>query len=509
MVLTMKTTTLWFFGIVLCSSALLAPPGPRFIAKELLGRPTNVSVTVSVMAEKNIEVYFEYGTTSGSYTGKTATVRAAGNTQIEAIIGELQPDTAYYYRMRYREPGSGAFADGGEHFFHTARPRGAAFTFAVQADPHLDDGSDPVVYKETLQNELQAKPDFLIDLGDTFMSDKLPDPTYDAIVKRHLLARSYYELVCHSVPLFLALGNHEGETGRRLDGTPNNLAVWAAKARKLYYPNPEPDSFYTGSSKVEEFVGLRQNYYAWEWGDALFVVLDPFWYSTGGGRQNGDNWYWTLGRDQYNWLKQTLEASKSKFKFVFAHHLIGGLNLDGVARGGIEGVPYFEWGGHNADGTWGFNEKRPGWDLPIHQLLVKNNVTIFFHGHDHMYAKQDLDGIVYQEVPQPSHGASRGGGRTGQYGYTHGKILSGSGYMRVMVSPSKVDVNYIRSASGRPGGEIADTYALNARAGNTSVSPTTMPGSNVDPVPVADQGQPNRRRKGPPLGQAPPPAETK
>ena len=35
-------------------------------------------------------------------------------------------------------------------------------------------------------------------------------------------------------------------------------------------------------------------------------------------------------------------------------------------------------------------------------LLVANKVNIVFHGHDHLFVKQDLDGIVYQEVPQPS-----------------------------------------------------------------------------------------------------------
>jgi hypothetical protein len=40
--------------------------------------------------------------------------------------------------------------------------------------------------------------------------------------------------------------------------------------------------------------------------------------------------------------------------------------------------------------------------MPIHQLLVRNKVAAVFHGHDHLFAKQDLDGIVYQEVPQPS-----------------------------------------------------------------------------------------------------------
>ena len=33
---------------------------------------------------------------------------------------------------------------------------------------------------------------------------------------------------------------------------------------------------------------------------------------------------------------------------------------------------------------------------------ILNNASIYFHGHDHCFAKQAKDGIVYQEVPQPS-----------------------------------------------------------------------------------------------------------
>ena len=48
--------------------------------------------------------------------------------------------------------------------------------------------------------------------------------------------------------------------------------------RKTYFPNPQPDGFYSGNTAVEKFVGLRENYYAWTLGNALFVVLDPYWY---------------------------------------------------------------------------------------------------------------------------------------------------------------------------------------------------------------------------------------
>lgn len=202
----------------------------------------------------------------------------------------------------------------------------------------------------------------------------------------------------HSVPVFLVNGNHEGEAGWLSTGTGQDITVWTTHARQQYYLNPAADDFYSGDTTDERFVGLRAAWYAWQWGDALFVVLDPFWYSTV--KSNTDGWVITLGETQYRWLAQILADSQAKFKFVFIHNLVGG--LDGQMRGGIEAAPYFEWGGLNADGSYGFDQKRPGWGRPIHQILVESGVTAVFHGHDHLYDKQDLDGIVYQEVPQPS-----------------------------------------------------------------------------------------------------------
>ena len=37
--------------------------------------------------------------------------------------------------------------------------------------------------------------------------------------------------------------------------------------------------FYSGNIEVESDQISRQNYYAFEWGDVLFVTLDVFWYS--------------------------------------------------------------------------------------------------------------------------------------------------------------------------------------------------------------------------------------
>ena len=40
--------------------------------------------------------------------------------------------------------------------------------------------------------------------------------------------------------------------------------------------------------------------------------------------------------------------------------------------------------------------------MPLHQLMVDNGVSAYFHGHDHQYVYETRDGIVYQEVPSPS-----------------------------------------------------------------------------------------------------------
>jgi hypothetical protein len=217
------------------------------------------------------------------------------------------------------------------------------------------------------------------------------------------------------------------------------MPLWSIGMRKKYFPNPEPGGIYSGNAKPEEGVGMLEDFYAFEWGSALFVVLDPFWFTRG--RKGEDNWSMTLGEAQYRWLTKTLEASKAPFKFVFVHHLVGGLGKD--VRGGVKPAPFMEWGGKNADGSDGFKQHRPGWQLPIHQLFVKTGVSIVFHGHDHLFVKEELDGIIYQEVPQPGH--PNGGTRSAEeYGYT-GTILGSSGHVRVTVGPNEAKVDYVRS----------------------------------------------------------------
>ncbi len=462
---------------------------PVFVCSELLGRPTDRSIALNLCVDRDAELFVEYGNQPSRYDHQTLIQSLRASTPATLLIDSLSSNTRYYYRVRYRSIGSQEFLAREEHAWHTARPRGRPFAFAVEADPHMDTSTNSGLYERTLRNILSSGPDFLIDLGDTFMSDKLPDMSPQYILSRHLLLRSLFDTLGHSVPLMLVLGNHEGEAGWYLDGTPDNVAIWAANTRMSLYPNPLPEGFYNGNTTPEQYVGLRQNYYAWEWGDALFVVLDPYWYTMRKPGTTKNNWDWTLGPTQYDWFKATLERSSAQFKFVFSHQIVGGNDLEG--RGGIEAVPYYEMGGLNADGTPGFASHRPGWPAPLHQLMVENHVTAFFHGHDHVFVKQELDGIVYQELPQPGYfdfsNPEMSYANTklaAKYGYTHGTILSSSGFLRVTVMDTVSTVDYVRSYlpehenSQRHNGEVAYSYVLRPSAVTGGVrQPASIPGS--------------------------------
>lgn len=412
-----------------------------FVLNELLGKPSDKSVAINMLAEMDTEVFVEYGKLENSYNYSTQVYSFAANDPIEIELNDLEENTKYYYRIKYKIKGYNQFLERKPASFHTKRKSGESFTFSVHADPHLDYSSNYITYINALNNTLKSNPDFMIDLGDNFMTDKLKVKSFENIKERMFLLRHYYEKISNFVPIFLVIGNHEAENGWELNSNEDNIAITNTKLRKQYYPNPIPNDFYSGDATEYNIIGLRESYYSWTWGDALFVCIDPYWNTLKKPGMTKNSWDWTLGKQQYDWLKSTLKNSNAKYKFVFSHQLVGG---DTEGRGGVEYVPYFEMGGNNLDGTNGFPFNRLNWELPIHQLFVEYGVNIFFHGHDHLYIRQELDGVVYQLVPQPSLYNYTGIEQAASYGYK-GKIIPNSGHLNIHVDVDSCRIDYIRS----------------------------------------------------------------
>ena len=441
-----------------------------FAGTWVMGSPTAEGVTFNVHSSDQAGlVAIDYGINSLQYTQQLQAAALEIDKPLEFRLQNLKPGTRYFYRLLFQSSTNKQWTATPEYEFQTAKQAGQSFVFAIQGDSHperLKTQFDADLYKRTLLRAAADKPDFYILSGDDFSVDTLNPATITAsqVRERYTLQRPYLTLIGRTSPLFLVNGNHEQAARYLLDGTPNNVAVWAQNARNSLYSQPAPDNFYAGNLTQVPFIGLLRNYFAWTWGDALFVVIDPYWESPvavdnqfGGLSKRQSMWDVSHGDAQYNWLKRTLEQSKAKYKFVFAHHVMG------TGRGGIELAKLWEWGGEGQTGQFDFATQRPSWTTPIHQLMAANKVSIFFQGHDHIWVRQKLDGVTYQTISQP---ADPNYTLWNSDAYITGDKFPNTGYTRVSVSPNQVKVDYVRTylqkdeGPGKVHGEVAFSYTL-------------------------------------------------
>ena len=420
----------------------------HFFAKQQLDDIVYQTVPQPSHPGDRVNTAAEYGYTSGDIVGGSGYVRvtvAPSGSYVEFV--KYDGTVAYTYSLGQGVASSQAAA--------SQTGDAGAFSFGVQGDSHPERAGkmfSPDLYTITMRNANAASPAFYFLLGDDFSIEKLIETntctqaTVDAVYAQQ---KQYTDLLV--APKYLVNGNHEQEAKYLLDGTSTNPAILARNAREKYFDSP----------------GAETGYYSFTHGDTLFVVIDFYWHSNipvdntagakSGEKKQRDLWSVTLGDTQYQWFKNTLESSSAKYKFVFAHHVLG------TGRGGVENASLYEWGGYNQKGVWEFDTKRPGWELPIHQLMAKNGVTIFFQGHDHLFAKQERDGVIYQSVPNPADDTYTAFNREA---YRSGDVLPNSGFLNVSVTPSQVKVDYVQSflpkdkSGQRKNGNVGYSYTV-------------------------------------------------
>ena len=461
------------------SKAFGLDPG---LSNIILGRPTDTSIAISILSAEAQMVYVEYGISKSSLSKKTGTVSLLAGTPLVVELTGLKANTKNYYRLKYKKASESTYSMGKVYSFSTAKTVGKTFSFSVQGDTHPERAGkmfNADLYSVMMGNVASQQPDFHILLGDDFSIDPLIDKgqanksNVENIYRTH---RNWLAIAGATVPIFLVNGNHEQAAAYLLDGTATNPAVLAGNARLKYYPLPAPNKFYSGDTNQVPNVGLPRDYYSWTWGDALFVSIDPYWHSKqavdnvagvatdstdksngkgGGSGKTSNLWDVGIGDDQYAWLKKTLETSKAKYKFVFAHHVLG------TGRGAVEVSTNYEWGGKDPKGVSTFAKERPNWELPIHDLMVKNGVSIFFQGHDHIFVTQERDGLIYQSMPNPADDTFS---MFNENAYITGTKAPNSGHVRVLISPSEAKVEYYLAArpqdSNRKNLQLAHSYSV-------------------------------------------------
>jgi 3',5'-cyclic AMP phosphodiesterase CpdA len=339
-------------------------------------------------------------------------------------VGELTANTKYSFDVY--EIG----ADGMERTLSTtvattARAKGESFTFALISDTHI--GADlsysnqgtPEVLRLVASQIAKAQPDFVINLGDVLDFHQYgfndPPPSGEVTSQAYRNYRALISETSAGAAHFGVVGNWDGESGHY---TAQEIA-WSRAARKLYMPNPTPSTYPEGG-------GVEQDYYAFTWGDALFVVLNVMTYtptahllsSSAAGLPDD----WTLGQAQFDWLQATLKDSKAKWKFTFIHHTVGGKAADDI---------------NSAYGRGGGQAAYIGEQALVHQMLREYGVQIFFYGHDHVFADMVVDGVHYT---MPSCAGAPWPFDKSITGYEQSWLTPGWGH--VEVSPERVHVQF-------------------------------------------------------------------
>ena len=163
----------------------------------LKGSPGATSAVISVTALEDVKFYIEYGYASGSYSLKSPLFTVKKNSVTFVPLSNLRSLTKVFYRVRYQTVGGKSFLVKTGASFTTAASLAKSVnpTFAIQADPHMDENSDENVYKGTLRQVVAASPAFLMDLGDIFMVDKLSNKSEANIRARYELMKGYYSIL--------------------------------------------------------------------------------------------------------------------------------------------------------------------------------------------------------------------------------------------------------------------------------------------------------------------------
>ena len=347
----------------------------------------------------------------------------------------LGPGVRYEYEIL--APGASEYTPLYSGSVVTQRQAGDSYTFALITDSHI--GADLTFWNQGNPNTLKTvsaevgadSPDFIVNLGDMldFHEFGFNDPPPDGSITRlaYLNYRTLLGDALGRAAHFATIGNWEGENGCY---TAEEIAR-SRQQRLLYVPGPNPATYPEAGSPSED-------YYAFAWGDALFIVLNVMSYTTTKhllSTYPGVPDDWTLGEAQLGWFADTLANATSKWRFVLIHHAVGGTAGDDI---------------DSAYGRGGGQAAYVGEQAKVHQLMLEHGVQIFFYGHDHVFTDIQVDGIHYSD---PGSAGAIWMFSQSETGYT--QSWPESGWSRVTVSPDAVNVQFVKM-----GEEVLYEYTL-------------------------------------------------
>jgi 3',5'-cyclic AMP phosphodiesterase CpdA len=394
-----------------------------------LARPTEKSIFISALnhsqpAEAALEVRRESGR---DWEPRGPAQKAAPYTFFNWEVGDLVAATRYEYRVLMKRGSEESLQPVANGAFTTQRRGPASYRVVLITDPHTGtfaETSSPVqTLDKVIANVARENAEFALALGDNVAwagSRESAQTDTRGAVSAYAMYRRHIGPLTLNCPHFGIIGNWAGESGK----FPQENIRLVSEVRKAFLPNPNQSTYPQGGSE-------REDYYAFSWGDVLYVMLNIQTYSKPSKPDelpslmadvnNLDEW--TIGESQMKWLEKTLQNATERFRFVCMHHPAGG-------NAGDQPNTLYGRGGARA---WNTGEQRR-----IHDLMKKHQVQIFFYGHDHVFVDDVVDGIHYT-LPG-SCGAPWKFTRE-ETGYE--RFWPDSGHARLNVSPEKATITFI------------------------------------------------------------------
>ncbi len=407
------------------SAGTTVVPPQHLLGAPLVFSPTSYSFGVSVVATDGdpSQLGLRARRLGAATYGDLQAPQVPAPDLAQWTLNGLMADSRYEYEIVSKRLGGETVLYQGSA--QTQRTAGQAFTFALLSDSHI--GSDLDFSNQGIPSVMAAvtdaihatAPDFMIHLGDLLDYHEygfgVPPPDSSIARLAYLNYRGLLGDAAANAAHFLVIGNWDGENG----AFTNEEIVRSRSQRLLYVPGPSDATYAEGGSPVED-------YYAFTWGDALFIVLNVMTYTLTDHLLSYDPGLpddWTLGAQQLDWLSKTLSNAHSKWRFLFIHHTVGG------AAGDDADSAYGRGGGQAA---------HVGEQATVHQLMIDNGVQVFFYGHDHVFTDMVVDGIHYS---LPGSAGAPWTFTTAETGYT--QYWPDSGWARVDVAPESVHVQFI------------------------------------------------------------------
>jgi hypothetical protein len=302
--------------------------------------------TLVVKTDVVSDATVDYGTSPGVYT---LSKNSNGSNRHELVLDGLSPGTLVYYRVTVSEtanPGNTAVLP--EATFHTQRPAGQSFSYAVSGDnrPSTDTTIQPEAWYTIMGQMAAENLDLAFDVGDIIYgvgSDSVAQATakYDGFFDSTKPLTS-------SVPLYVAIGNHE-----RIDSSNSRTAY------EQEFTLPTNNGADAGTDGEE--------YYSFDNGDTHFISL-----CTEIPGQEG-----LITGNQKAWLEADLAATDKVWIVVSMHRpLFSGEHLSDPWVNPL-----------NVTGQQNKND--------LHQLFKQYGVDVVFEGHEHFYLRHEEDGILY------------------------------------------------------------------------------------------------------------------